>query len=192
LWKEAIRGKMEQDLSRHPAVPFGLHDGAPFGILCYPPEAEFELREEVERLKTRLRNDRGKGSVSFSLAKALFTILGKEASIEEWAEMERTSGLEQVLQSASNILRQGDALVDMVVEQANTLDADRSVLFLTHTGALFPGIRTSGLVGRLEGRVRVPTILLYPGTRKGEYGLSFMGKLEPEHNYRAVIYGGEA
>ncbi len=44
-------------------------------------------------------------------------------------------------------------------------DADplRDVVFIVRTGALFPVYRTFSLLEQLKGRVRVPTVLFYPG-----------------------------
>jgi hypothetical protein len=41
----------------------------------------------------------------------------------------------------------------------------------------------------LDGRTRnVPVVLLYPGKRIGPTGLSFMGRLNPDNDYRPRIY----
>jgi hypothetical protein len=56
-------------------------------------------------------------------------------------------------------------------------------------GALYPFYRTSGLLKYLAGRtLGVPVVLLYPGERRGENGLSFMSILEPDRDYRPRIY----
>jgi hypothetical protein len=48
---------------------------------------------------------------------------------------------------------------------------------------------SSALLRHLDGRTRnVPVVLLYPGERRGETGLSFMGELEPDNDYRPRIY----
>jgi hypothetical protein len=60
---------------------------------------------------------------------------------------------------------------------------------LYRSGALYPGYRTSALLDDLKLRtgVRIPVVLLYPGTVEGNYGLRFMGKTEPAYGYRAMI-----
>lgn len=37
----------------------------------------------------------------------------------------------------------------------------------------------------------MPVVLLYPGRVVGQYGLSFMGRCEPAHGYRAKIIARE-
>ena len=79
-------------------------------------------------------------------------------------------------------------LVDLVADALPT-DPDplRDVVFIVRVGALFPVYRTFSLLEQLKGRVRVPSILFYPGTLDGAAGLRFMGVLDAEHNYRPKI-----
>ena len=66
---------------------------------------------------------------------------------------------------------------------------DRTVALIGRAGALYPFIRSSALLRHLDGRTRnVPVVLLYPGERRGPTGLSFMGILNPDNDYRPRIY----
>src|SRR5204863_10121545 len=57
--------------------------------------------------------------------------------------------------------------------------ADRTLVLIGRAGALYPFFRVSALLKHLDGKTRnVPVVLLYPGERKGEAGLSFMGELD--------------
>jgi hypothetical protein len=56
-------------------------------------------------------------------------------------------------------------------------------------GALYPFFRSSALLRHLDGKTRnVPVVLLYPGERRGSTGLSYMGMLNPDNDYRPRIY----
>jgi hypothetical protein len=67
--------------------------------------------------------------------------------------------------------------------------ADRTVALIGRAGALYPFFRSSALLRHLDGRTRnVPVVLLYPGERRGLTGLSFMGRLNPDNDYRPRIY----
>ena len=56
-------------------------------------------------------------------------------------------------------------------------------------GALYPFFRTSALLKHVAGHTKnVPVVLLYPGTLVGETGLSFMGVLPADRDYRPRIY----
>jgi hypothetical protein len=73
--------------------------------------------------------------------------------------------------------------------EAHPDKAERTVVFVGRAGALYPFFRVSALLKHLDGKTRnVPVVLLYPGVRKGEAGLSFMGELDPDRDYRPRIY----
>lgn len=73
--------------------------------------------------------------------------------------------------------------------EANPEHAERAVAFVGRAGALYPFFRVSALLKHLDGRTgSVPVVLLYPGERKGDAGLSFMGRLAPDRDYRPRIY----
>jgi hypothetical protein len=66
---------------------------------------------------------------------------------------------------------------------------DRTLAVIGRAGALYPFFRSSALLRHLDGRTRnVPVVLLYPGERRGPSGLSFMGMLNPDNDYRPRIY----
>jgi len=54
---------------------------------------------------------------------------------------------------------------------------------------VYPFSRTSALLKHVDGHTKnVPVVLLYPGKVVGETGLSFMGVLAPDRDYRPRIY----
>ena len=74
-------------------------------------------------------------------------------------------------------------------DHANPDKAERTLVFVGRAGALYPFFRVSALLKHLDGRTRnVPVVLLYPGDRKGDAGLSFMGELPADRDYRPRIY----
>ena len=77
---------------------------------------------------------------------------------------------------------------DQIVEYASALDSNRSILFLTRVGAVYPAYRASALLENLMGEVHSPTVLFYPGTRTGKNSLRFMDSLDAVHSYRHKIY----
>ena len=67
--------------------------------------------------------------------------------------------------------------------------AERTLALVGRAGALYPFFRTSSLLKHLDGQTgQVPVVLLYPGARQGESGLSFMGITKPDRDYRPRIY----
>jgi len=94
-------------------------------------------------------------------------------------ELEGPEGL------AADVVAEIDAFVGKDPEQA-----ERTLVLLGRAGALYPFFSASALLKHIDGRTHnVPVVVLYPGERHGETGLSFMGKIPPHTDYRPRIYG---
>ena len=174
-----------------------------FAIMQYSPSDEFDLRSEVQRLTADLVAN-GWQVISISLQSLLIDRI--RAQGPEWVErvtqMEaRMAGIEperglNYLKSKLSPLVEGpegiaadcSRLIGEYVDK-NPDSVDRTVAFIGRAGALYPFLRTSALLRHLDGRTQnVPVVLLYPGERRGATGLSFMGVLNPDNDYRPRIY----
>jgi hypothetical protein len=82
----------------------------------------------------------------------------------------------------------------LLLERAGALATDTAVLFLVHATVFAPGAyRISSLLEQLSGRLRLPTILFYPGT--WDNSLNYMGLRTEDQtlgSYRVKIYGRES
>jgi hypothetical protein len=189
-WKQRLTQDLEPVLrERDPRTRIGAYHDMPFAIFVYPPEAEFELREQLAMLRTRLEQ-RGKRVTTVSLAACLDQALEAEGlDPAALAQVERDSGLGLTIETVHAVLSEYQPL-DRVVAGHVPTDAEptRDLVFLTRAGALFPVYRTSSLLEQIKGQVSVPTVLFYPGVTEGPAGLRFMGVLDAEHNYRPKIY----
>lgn len=174
-----------------------------FAIMQYPPSDEFDLRGEVQRLTADLVAI-GWQVISISLQALLLDRI--RAQGPEWIERvtqmeERMAGikperglnylkskLSPLVEGPDGIVADCSRLIGEHVDR-NPDSADRTVAFIGRAGALYPFLRTSALLRHLDGRTRnVPVVLLYPGERRGATGLSFMGVLNPDNDYRPRIY----
>lgn len=163
------------------------HD-MPYALFRYDPEEEFELRKQVTLLETRL-TQKGKHIKRISLAECLDEAMRSQRPLEEWFAAEREQGVETIVDTAHSVLSEYTPLVELVASRMpGDPDPLRDLVFILRTGALFPVYRTFSLLEQLKGRVNVPTILFYPGDLDGAAGLSFMGVLDAEHNYRPKIF----
>jgi hypothetical protein len=159
----------------------------PYAIFRYEPSEEFALRTQVSLLQTRLEQ-RGKRVTRISLAECLDVAMRSQRPLEDWFEAERVMGTATVVDTVHAVLSEDEPLVDLVAARMPTNpDPVHDVVFVLRTGALFPVYRTFSLLEQLKGRVKVPTVLFYPGELDGASGLRFMGVLEAEHNYRPKI-----
>ena len=175
-----------------------------FAIVPYAPADEYALRRHVLQLGSRLAAA-GWVVIPISLHALLLDRLKAlpEDEFEEIADLEARAAdrgdLDRVLRHLQT--RFGD-LVDgpdgLAADIAARIDAEigkhpdrspRMLALIGRAGAVYPFFRTSGLLKHLAGRTHgVPVVLLYPGERRGENGLSFMCMLEPDRDYRPRIY----
>ena len=174
-----------------------------FAIVQYPPKHEFLLR----RLTQELSNDLvAHGWVVLTISLQTLLLDRVRAQGPEWAErviaMERRTaeriprnGLGYLEGKLAPLIEGPDGLAaDCACRITDHLDAhpdtaDRTVALIGRAGALYPFFRSSALLKHLDGRTRnTPVVLLYPGERRGKTGLSFMGRLNPDNDYRPRIY----
>jgi hypothetical protein len=177
-----------------------------FAILVYDPRREFELRQEIRRLKEDLEKLDWNVHV-VSLHKLFFDRLRQEAGeelLERWAATEKRlatrapeRGLEFLKEKAARLVEGPDGIARDVerwidgVFAEHSVDPSRTVVLLGRAGALYPFFRSSALLKHLDGRTRgLPVVLLYPGERRDKTRLSFMGELPADGDYRPRIYGG--
>lgn len=175
-----------------------------FAIVPYSPADEYALRRHVQQLTSKLAAG-GWVVIPISLHALL---LDRLTALPE-DEFEEIVALE--LRAASRgdldrVLRHLQSRFGELIEGPDGLAADvaarieaelgrhperkeRMLALIGRAGAVYPFFRTSGLLKHLAGRTHgVPVVLLYPGERRGENGLSFMSLLEPDRDYRPRIY----
>lgn len=158
----------------------------PFLVYVYPPQEEFPVRRDLQALQ-RWLEDRGVRGVALSLADLFWQVVEESGHLEDlFAAEESGAGLAFVHGALRELLAGPPSLADRVRERLHGLPGNAAVL-LYRTGALYPVYRTSAILDDLRERLSVPVVLLYPGAVRGLYGLSFMGRLEPAHGYRAKI-----
>ena len=116
--------------------------------------------------------------------------MSMQRPLREWFDVERELGTDTLVETVHAVLSEGEpSLVDLVSSGLpEGGDPLRDIVFIIRTGALFPVYRTFSLLEQLKGRVKVPTVLFYPGEMEGAAGLRFMGVLDAEHNYRPKIF----
>lgn len=191
-WLERLKHDLEPVLAAEdPRPKLGAYHDMPYAIFYYPPESEFDLREELRLLNVRLENA-GKRITTVSLAECLTEALDSQGlTSETLLDDEKMAGVEAVIDTVHNILSDDDyrPLVDLVTERLpSPQDPLKDVVMLTRAGALFPVYRTHALLEQLKGRLNVPAVLYYPGELEGPTGLSFMGVYDPDPNYRPKIF----
>lgn len=178
-------------------VEYHAYDGGstvPCWVYVYDPQDEFAVRDDVVKMATWLRAPgRDVESVSVSLADVFWEAIDESGMYDELVAQEReaagdTRAQAEVHRSVGQLLRLPPTLTERVARRLPEPNG-RWAAVLYRAGALYPGYRTSALLDDLKLRtgVRIPLVLLYPGTIEGNYGLRFMGRTEPAYGYRAMI-----
>jgi hypothetical protein len=194
---------LRQDLIHEDGPRISTMRNYRFAILQYEPREEFKLRGLVQGLALDLEGS-GWAVLSIDLHRLFLDRVRAQGS--EWVErvvaMERTMTAKSHERGLNYLRPKLEALIDgpdgiaadcakVIAEytQAHPDRVDRTLALVGRAGALFPFFRSSALLRHLDGRTgNVPVVLLYPGTRGAKNGLSFMGALEPDHDYRPRIY----
>ncbi len=174
-----------------------------FAIVPYPPRDEYKLRSHVQSLVSELTAS-GWVVLTISLQKLLVERVKKLGPdiLERMIERERLTaehsserGMNYLTEKICNEIEGPDGIAADVCREiedfvdANPDKAERTLVIVGRAGALYPFFRTSSLLKHIDGRTQnVPVVLLYPGDRRTETGLSFMGIVNPDGDYRPRIY----
>jgi Domain of unknown function (DUF1788) len=179
-----------QELADRLAAPssFSASRSDPFYYFVYPPESALEVRRQLPVLAAKLRNA-GVTVRRVSFSDLLWELIDESGRWSEWIELEPDFDQKEVNDSIRSVVG-GGRLVEKVAAIVS-VERPRSVVFLTETEMLHPYFRVRTLESTLHDRVRVPTVVFYPGTRAGQFGLRFLGFYSEDGNYRAMLVGGQ-
>jgi hypothetical protein len=195
--KDSI-GPLESDLRASPPR-INVYQDLPFAIMRYDPADEWELRREIKLLGTRLE-EAGKNVHMIPMSELLWSALEKvyekddAEGLDAIVELEKTRGFVEAQQQVTMYLSSKIwvPLWDSLAERLSSVNPENAVVFLTRVAAMSPGIfHMSMLLDKMQGRTKVVTVLLYPGSIEGTTGLRFMDLKDREAlgNYRVKIYG---
>lgn len=188
---------LESDLKATPPRINVYHD-LPFAIMRYDPANEWELRREIKLLATRIEA-LGKEVHMIPMSELLWSALEKvrqkddDEGLEAVVELEKQRGYVEAQQQLTTYLssKVWIPLWDLLAKRLALIKPENSVVFLTRVAAMSPGIfHISMLLDKMQGKTKVATILLYPGSIEGTTGLRFMNLKDRDAlgNYRVKIY----
>ncbi len=195
---------LQKDLLREDGPQISTVRNYNFAILLYDPEDELALRRAIHEVCERLR-EAGWNTGIIPLHSLLLERLRSagpefiEAMIQREKKLSTAAdpgrGLRALKEKVVGLIEGPEGIAaDVIREMEQVLaareeDDARTVIFLARAGALYPFFRTSALLKHVAGHTRnVPVVLLYPGKLVGETGLSFMGVLPADRDYRPRIY----
>jgi hypothetical protein len=160
----------------------------PVFYFAYPPEKMLELKKSFPRWTAKLR-DAGFTVSRVSLADILWGLIDKSGRWDDWLGLEGAADRKEILDAIRDVLRKDDSFVNCVRQEVEA-GPPNTIVFLTEAALLHPFYRTRIIESHLHDRVKVPTVIFYPGRRSGQYGLHFLDFYSLDGNYRSTILGG--
>lgn len=175
-----------------------------FAVLPYRPEKEYYVRRQVREVTDFLKA-RAWNVFELSVQKLLLKRLKLEPQevVESWIQREKRLAAkgksERALRASTdnleNLIGGREGIAQDAIEEIHRLadeyqvDTERTLVWITRMGALYPFFRTSTLLKHLDGNTRrIPVVVLYPGRRVDQTGLSFMCETPADRDYRPRIY----
>lgn len=201
---DAAFAALEQDLLREGGPQISTIRNHAFAILPYPPSKEFAVRRRTRELARKL-GARGWILETISLRGLLLDRLERRGAdfVDRIIALESQLGrhnrqrahawlgatLAKEIEGPDGLAGECAAAINALRESVPPADRGRLVCLIGGAGPLYPFFRFSALLRYLDRHTsQVPVVLLYPGARKGDAGLSFMGELAPDRDYRPRIY----
>jgi len=165
--------------------------GDPLYYLVFHPQEMLWVKRRLKVWRKQLEVD-GWAPEVLSLAKVIADYFESHPLRQFWLSGEQDNpdlaAANQTLQAA--LVDSGH--VEAVIQESLSRLADKpgGLLILTDIEAIHPYLRIGAVEQRLQGKVSVPTVILYPGVRCGQTSLSFLGIYPDDGNYRSVHVGG--
>ena len=160
----------------------------PLFYFVHDPADSLSLKLKLPVWTAALERE-GWGVRRISLSELVWKIVDRSGRWEEWLAIEPEADPEEMNEAIRDVLRSGNVLVEAVAQHVES-PGDRTLVLLTDAAMLHPYFRVRTLESGLHDRVRVPTVLFYPGRRSGQYGLHFLGFYPVDGNYRSTLVGG--
>ena len=163
----------------------------PLYYLVFEPAQMRPVRRALRTWKAKLDLEGWTVEV-VSVAETLAETLRDNPRRARWQQYEDPLDFEVHRRTLASALGQGEAVHGALLAAIDRLQGQpRPILFVADVEALHPYLRVGTVENGLQGRLgKIPTVVLYPGTRLGESPIRFLGFYEPQTDYRATIIGG--
>jgi len=164
--------------------------GDPVYYLVFAPRRILDVKRRIKAWKVRLERDEWTVEV-LSLARALDEFFSSHPLRPLWLEGETSASVRDINETLRAALVDAETVERAVMAAQEKLQGrERPLLLVTDVEALHPYLRIGAIEQRLQGRIRMPMVILYPGERRGQSSLSFLGIYPEDGNYRSTHIGG--
>jgi hypothetical protein len=165
----------------------------PFFHFVHQPAETGDLMRALPRWRARFEEDGWRVHIS-SIAELMWQVIDASGRWDAWIEIEPDSSPAETVEAVRDALRtkEGSGQPGLAPAILNLVSRREpgELLLLTDAALLHPFFRVRAIESLVHDRVVCPTILFYPGTRAGQFGLRFLGLYPEDANYRSSIIGG--
>jgi len=172
----------------------------PIYYLVFPVNEILAVKRQTRAWVAKLEIQ-GWHVVTFSMAESVNAILRGHQLRKQWIMGEKlylsqteSSGspieFRDINKTLAKALTDGSDLIEMVkakIEEASSHPG--GLLLLTDLEALHPYLRINSIEAQLQGMIRCPVVVLYPGKREGKTSLRFLEFYPADPNYRSEHIG---
>jgi hypothetical protein len=121
-------------------------------------------------------------------------LLGEKAILQQAEETNSPIDFREINKTLSKALcdnsKLSPRLVDHIESKLSAAESHGSgLLLITDLEALHPYLRINTIETKLQGRIRCPVVVLYPGKREGRTSLRFLEFYPADPNYRSEHIG---
>ena len=162
----------------------GLGNEVGYYVFDYPAEQELVVRNRIADMKEKFNTPGNSFQiVEFDLYDMVIDILIEKGYLERCFEFEKRKGFDRITKSVGNMLRIS-ADDGLIVQRIRENTPDRSVVFLTGVGKIYPILRSHKILNNLHQVVdHVPVVMFYPGKYDGQELILFGDKEAKDDNY---------
>ena len=172
----------------------------PIFYLVFPVREILTVKRQTRAWVAKLQN-KDWHVVTFSMAKAVNAILRGHKLRKQWLIGEKAllgqserkgAAIEfgEINKTLAKALTEGMDLIDMIKAKAEEASSHpNGMLLLTDLEALHPYLRINSIEAQLQGEIRCPVVVLYPGKRDGKTSLRFLEFYPADPNYRSEHIG---
>jgi hypothetical protein len=172
----------------------------PIYYLVFPVSEILAVKRQTRAWAAKLETQ-GWQVTTFSMAATVNSILSGHKLRKQWLLGEKMllgqaecagTAIEfgDINRTLSKALTEGSDLIDRLtakIEEASSHPG--GLLLLTDLEALHPYLRINSIEAKLQGGIRCPVVVLYPGKREGKTSLRFLEFSPADPNYRSEHIG---
>lgn len=172
----------------------------PIFYLVFPVAQILEVKRQTKAWVAKLTND-GWHVVQLSMADAVESVLKGNKLRKLWLQSEaqilaqaqqRNAPIDfrEINKTLAAALVEGQQLQEFIESSLHSAEAQSNgLLMITDLEALHPYLRINTIESKLQGRIRCPVVVLYPGKREGKTSLRFLEFYPADPNYRSEHIG---